>query len=176
MRERASINFVNFRFMQRIVFQRNVTYTVHCNRHVLSAVNFHNCRTDDDGCTVATIHFYDVSKLVWAYLQSWTKVLWTVLQYSYFVSFFDSLLKQCILLEILLQLSLPLPHTKLKLGKKSGYTRPPLFVGWGKGLDLCELENAPETQKWPKTLVHDCSLAILLYWCFSLVSSRFILK
>ena len=35
-------------------FQRNVTYTVHCNRYVLSAVNFHNRHTDDDGCTVET--------------------------------------------------------------------------------------------------------------------------
>ena len=31
-----------------------------------------------------------------------------------------------------------------------------LFVGWGEGLDLCELENAPEMQKCPKTFVHDC--------------------
>ena len=29
-------------------------------------------------------------------------------------------------------------------------------MGWGEGLDLCELENAPEMQKCPKTFVHDC--------------------
>ena len=40
--------------------------------------------------------------------------------------------------------------------KNSGYTRPTLFVGWGEGLDLCELENAPEMQKCPKTFVHEC--------------------
>ena len=40
--------------------------------------------------------------------------------------------------------------------KKTGYTRPTLFVGWGEGLDLCELENAPEMQKCPKAFVHDC--------------------
>ena len=40
--------------------------------------------------------------------------------------------------------------------KNSGYTRPTLFEGWGEELDLCELENAPETQKSPKTFVHDC--------------------
>ena len=74
-----------------------------------------------------------------------------------FLSFLGSLLKQCILFEIFLQFSLPPPYTKLKLGKNSGYTRPTLFVGWGEGLDLCELENAPETQKCPKTFVHDCS-------------------
>ena len=38
--------------MQCIFFQRNVTCTVHCNRHILSAVNFHNRHTDDDRCTV----------------------------------------------------------------------------------------------------------------------------
>ena len=37
MHARASVNFVNFQFMQHIVFQRKVTYTVHCNRHVLTA-------------------------------------------------------------------------------------------------------------------------------------------
>ena len=63
-------------------------------------------------------------------------------------------MKQCILFEIFLQFSLPSPYTKLKLGKNSGYTRPTLFVGWGQGWDLCELENAPEMQKYPKTLVH----------------------
>ena len=90
-------------------------------------------------------------------LQSWTKVLVTVLQYSYFsvISWFR--LKQCILFEIFLRLSLPPPYTKLKLGENSGYTRPTFFVWWGEGLDLCELENAPETQMCPKTLVHDCS-------------------
>ena len=73
-----------------------------------------------------------------------------------FLSFLGSLLKQCILFEIFLQFSLPPPYTKLKLGKNSGYTRPTLFVGWGEGLDLRELENAPETQTCPKTFVYDC--------------------
>ena len=90
-------------------------------------------------------------------IQSWTKVLVAVLQYSYFsvISWFP--LKQCILFEILLWLSLPPPYTKLKLGENSGYTRPTFFVWWGEGLDLCELENAPETQTCPKTFVHVCS-------------------
>ena len=85
-------------------------------------------------------------------LQSWTKVLRTVLQYSYFLSFFGSLLKHCILLEIFLRFALPPPYTKLKLEKDSGYTRPRLFVGWGEGLDLCELENAPECKRIPRLL------------------------
>ena len=36
--------------------------------------------------------------------------------------------------------------------------RPTLFVGWGEGQGMCELENAPEIQKYFKTFVHDCSL------------------
>ena len=76
--------------------------------------------------------------------------------FIFFLSFLCSLLEKCILFKIFLQFSLPPPYTKLKLGKNSGYTRPTLFVGWGEGLDLCELENAPETQKCPKTFVHDC--------------------
>ena len=69
------------------------------------------------------------------------------------------MLKQRILFEIFLQFSL-LTYTKLKLRKSSGYTRPTLFVGWEEGLDLCELENAPWTQKCPKTFVHDCRLVL----------------
>ena len=30
-----------------------------------------------------------------------------------------------------------------------------LFVGWGEGLGMCELENTPKMQKRPKTFVHD---------------------
>ena len=62
------------------------------------------------------------------------------------------------LFQILLQFSLsPPPPTlyKVETKKKFGDTRPALFVGWEEGLDLCELENAPEEQKFPKTFVHD---------------------
>ena len=76
--------------------------------------------------------------------------------FIFFLSFLCSLLEKCILFKIFLQFSLPPPYTKLKLGKNSGYMHPTLYVGWGEGLDLCELENAPETQKCPKTFVHDC--------------------
>ena len=72
-----------------------------------------------------------------------------------FLSFLGSLIKQCKLFEIFLQFSLPPPYTMLKLGQNSGYTRPTLFVGWGEGLDLCELENAPEMQV-SKDFFHDC--------------------
>ena len=36
--------------------------------------------------------------------------------------------------------------------------RPTLFLGGGQGLDLRELENAPEMQKCPKTFVQDCRM------------------
>ena len=65
-------------------------------------------------------------------------------QYCNFIFFchFSVPSLKTVLFEIFLQFSLPPPYTKLKLEKNSGYTRPTLFVGWGKGLDLCELENA----------------------------------
>ena len=78
----------------------------------------------------------------------------TVLQYSHFsvISWFP--LKTVHLFEIFLEFSFPPPYTKLKLWTNSGHTHPTLFVGWGegRGLDLCELENAPETQKCPRLL------------------------
>ena len=70
-----------------------------------------------------------VPQLLDLVLQSWTKVLGTVLQYSDFSVISLFLLKQCILFEIFLQFSLPPPYTKLKSGKNSGYRRPTLFVG-----------------------------------------------
>ena len=68
------------------------------------------------------------------------------------LSFLGSLFKQCTLLEIFLQFSLPSPYTKLKLRKNCGYTSPTLFVGWREGLDLYELENDPRNAK----VFHDC--------------------
>ena len=66
----------------------------------------------------------------------------------------------------------PLPYTKLKLGKNSGYTGPALFVGRGEGLSLCE--NAPETQKCPKGFVHDCSFCKERFSMNSLFGSNII--
>ena len=81
---------------------------------------------------------------------------WDRCNFHIFLSFLSSLIKQCVVFKIVLHFSLPPPYTKLKLGKNFGYTRPTLFVGWGEGLVLCELENAPERQKCPKTFVHEC--------------------
>ena len=87
-------------------------------------------------------------------LQSWTKVLGTVLQYSYFSRF---PLKTVHLFRNFLAVLPPPTLYKVETRKNSGNTRPTVFVGWGEGLDLCELENAPETQTCPKIFVHDCS-------------------
>ena len=82
----------------------------------------------------------------------------SIATFIFFCHNLGSLLKQWILFKILLQFSLPPPppYTKLKTKKKKfGVTRPTLFVGREEGLDLCEMENAPEEQKFPKTFVHD---------------------
>ena len=62
--------------------------------------------------------------------------------------------------------STPLPHTPctmLKLRKNSGYTSPTLFVGWGEGLGLCELQNLA-LQKW-KSVPRLLSVSVAFsYW------------
>ena len=75
------------------------------------------------------------------------------MQYSNFSVILGSLIKQCILFEIFLQFPPPPPPPHLM--QNSGYTRPTLFMGLGGEVGLCELENAPEMQKCPKTFVHD---------------------
>ena len=83
------------------------------------------------------------------------KVLGTALQYSYLSVISRFPLKTVHPFRKFLPV-LP-PPTLYKVEKKnSGDTRPTLFVAWGEGLDLCESENAPEMQKYPKTFVHDC--------------------
>ena len=47
---------------------------------------------------------------------------------------------------------------------------PTLFVGWGEGQGMCELENAPEIPKYFKTFVHDCSLPSSFLLCSVFVS------
>ena len=81
------------------------------------------------------------------------------MQYSYFsvISGFPN--KKVHPFRNFLEVLPPPPYTKLKLGKNSGYTRQTLFVRRGEVLGLCELGNAPDMQKCPKTFVHDCSLS-----------------
>ena len=90
-------------------------------------------------------------------LQSWTKVLGTALQYSYFHVISRFPLKTVHPFRNSLVVLPPPTLYKVETRKNSGYTRPTLFVGWVEGLDLCELENTPETQKCHKNFVHNCS-------------------
>ena len=96
-------------------------------------------------------------------LQSWTKVLGTVPQYSYFSVISRFPLKTVHTFPIFLAVLPPPPPYKVETRKNSAYKRATLFVGWGEGLDLCELENAPETRKCPKTFVQDCRFRIQTY-------------
>ena len=78
-----------------------------------------------------------------------------------FLWFVVSLLKQCNLFGIFLQFSLPSPYTKLKLGKKnSGYTRPTLFVGWGRDW-TCLNWKTPQKRKSVPRLV---SMIVAKIW------------
>ena len=103
-------------------------------------------------------HFFRMVKYIAGFYNPGQKSSGQYCDIHIFLSFVGSLLKQCILFEIFLQFSPPPPppYTKLKLGTNLGYTCLTLLVGWGEGLDLCELENTTERQKCRKTLVHDC--------------------
>ena len=79
-------------------------------------------------------------------LQSLTKVLGTVLQYSYFLSLLSFLLKQCIIFEIFLQFSLAPPYTKLKLGKILDTRVQHCLWGEGRGW-TCVNWNTPQKRR-----------------------------
>ena len=83
-------------------------------------------------------------------LQTWTKIVGTI--FIFFCHFW-------------------VPSYTVKLGKHSGYTRPTLFVEGREGLGLCELENALEMQKCPKTFFRDCSFE-LSFWVFFTSTSK----
>ena len=71
-----------------------------------------------------------------------------------FLSFLGSFLKQCILFDIFLQLSLPGPYPKMKILD----TRVQHCL-WGEGRGwTCVHWKTPQKRKCPKTFVHDCSI------------------
>ena len=72
------------------------------------------------------------------------------------LSFLGSLFKQCTLLEIFLQFSLPSPYTKVKLRKIVDTRVQHCLWGEGRGWTCMNWKTTPETQKCPKTIVHDC--------------------
>ena len=89
-----------------------------------------------------------------SYLQSWTRVLGTVLQYSYFPVISRFPLKTTHpFRNFLAVLSLsPRPYTKLKLGKNSGYTCPTFLWGEGRGLTLVNLRTPQKCKSVPRLL------------------------
>ena len=100
-------------------------------------------------------------------LQSWTKVLGTVLQYSYISVISRFPLKTMHPFQNFLAVLPPPTLYKVETLKKF-WIHESNIVGWGEGLGLCELENAPEMQKCPKTFVHDCSPWIPLWtWAWT---------
>ena len=68
------------------------------------------------------------------------KVLGTAIQYSWF-----SVISGCPhkTVQNVLQFSLPLPYTKLKLGKNSGYTRPTCSLWGGGGVGHVWFKESP---------------------------------
>ena len=100
-------------------------------------------------------------------LQSWTKVLGTVLQYSYISVISRFPLKTMHPFQNFLAV-LPRPTLYKVETLKKLWIHESNIVGWGEGLGLCELENAPEMQKCSKTFVHDCSPWIPLWtWAWT---------
>ena len=71
----------------------------------------------------------------------------------------------------------PPPYTKLKIEKNSGYIHPTLFVVWGKGLDLCEVENTQKCKSVPRLLSMILNkspwdnTAIIIFLCYFSVPS-----
>ena len=100
----------------------------------------------------------DFTRMPLCILQSWTKVLGTVLQYSYFHVISRFPLKTVHPFRNSLVVLPPPTLYKVETRKKFWIHASNIVCGvrLGELLDLCELENAPETQKCPKTFVHDC--------------------
>ena len=87
---------------------------------------------------------HEVTKLM--DLQSWTNVLGTVLQYSYFSVISHFPLKTAHHFRNFLAVLPPPLYTKLKLGKNSGYTRPTDCL-WGEGGWTCVNWKTPQKRK-----------------------------
>ena len=111
-----------------------------------------------------------MGKASWKPPQSRTKVLGAILQYSYF-----SVISQ-FPLKTVHPFPSPHPITPWNSEKILDNSSPTLFVGWGEGLDLRELENTPEMQKCPKTFVHDCRNTISKTINFKMSLDAFALK
>ena len=69
-----------------------------------------------------------------------------------FLSFLSSLLKQCIILEIFLQFSLPLPYTKLKFENNSGHASNVVCGGEGRGWTCVNWKTPHQRKSVPRLL------------------------
>ena len=91
--------------------------------------------------------------------QSWTKVLGTVLQYSYFSVISRFPLKPVHpVRNFLAVLPSPTPY-KVETRKKFWIHASNIVCGVREGVGPVRIGNAPEMQKCLKTFVHDCRLA-----------------
>ena len=97
------------------------------------------------------------------HLQSWTKVLGTVLQYSYFSVISRFPLKRVRLSRNFLAVLPPPTPYKVETRKKFRIHASNIVCGVRGEAGPVGIENAPEKQKCPKTFVHDCSLEFVLH-------------
>ena len=108
-------------------------------------------------------------------LQSWTKVLGTVLQYSYFLSFLGSLLKRCILFENFLQS--PSPHPIQSWNpKKFGIHVSNIVCVVRGGVRPVWIGKRPRNAKVSQDLVFQISLYQLIFTDFWLLKNLFTWK
>ena len=93
------------------------------------------------------------------FIQSWTKVLGTVLQYSYFSIISRFPLKAVHPVRHFLALLPPPTLYKVETRKEFWIHASNIVCGVREGAGPVWIGNAPEMQKCPKTFVHDCRLA-----------------
>ena len=85
--------------------------------------------------------------------------------FIFFCHFLVPSLKQSSFSKLSLSSPSPQPYTMYKVETRKKFRiHASNIVCWVRGgLGLCELENAPEMQKYPKTFVHDCSFSWLFH-------------
>ena len=92
-------------------------------------------------------------------LQCWTKVLVTVLQYS----FLGSLLKRCTLFENFLQFSLPPPYTKLKFKKIRDTRVQHCLCGEGRGWACVNWKTPQKCKSVPRPCISNLTISADLH-------------
>ena len=99
----------------------------------------------------------------WLKLQSWTKVLGTVLQYSYFSAISRSPLRTVNPFRNFIAVLPPSPHPIQSWNSETILDARVQHWLWGEGRGwTCVNWKTPQKCKCLKTFVHDCSLVMLL--------------